>query len=142
MIKASYAPLLLDREFKDLQDNNFVSFQPGTNTITAAGKELLIRYSELLATHPGLALSITGLADAKKDRNELAKTVPPAKPLIIRDDALLTLAKERSLITYDFCVHSLGIVPSRLSINDSPLIRKDSPAHGSSLDIKALVTKN
>lgn len=142
VIKASYAPLLLDREFKDLQDNNFVPFQPGTNTINAAGKELLIRYSELLSAHPGLALSITGLADAKKDRNELAKAVPPAKPLVIRDNALLTLAKERSLITYDFCVRSLGIAPARLSINDSPLIRKDSPAHGSSLDIKALVTKN
>jgi len=142
VIKASYAPLLLDREFKDLQDNNFVPFQPGTNTIHAAGKELLIRYSELLAAHPGLALSITGLADAKKDRNELAKALPPAKPLVIRDDALLMLAKERSLITYDFCVRSLGIAPSRISINDSPLIRKDSPAHGSSLDIKVLVTKN
>ena len=141
VIKASYAPLLLDRNFKDLQDNNFVSFQPGTNTINAAGKELLIRYSELLAAHPGLALSITGLADDKKDRNVLAKTVPPAKPLIIRDKALLTLAKERSLITYDFCIHSLGIAPSRLSISDSPLIRKESPAHGSSLDIRVLITK-
>lgn len=142
VIKSSYAPLLLDREFKDLQDNNFVSFQPGTNTINAAGKELLIRYSELLAAHPGLALSITGLADDNKDRTQLAKTVPPAPPLVIRDDALLTLAKERSLITYDFCIHSLGIAPYRLSINDSPLIRKSSPAHGSSLDLKALATKN
>jgi Domain of Unknown Function (DUF748) len=142
VIKASYAPLLLDRDFKDLQDNNFVSFQPGTSTINAAGKELLIRYSELLAAHPGLALSITGLADAKADRRAMVKTVPPAKPLPVPDNALLTLAKERSLITYDFCIHSLGIAPSRLSINDSPFIRKDSPAHGSSLDIKALITKN
>ncbi len=142
VIKASYAPLLLDREFKDLQDNNFISFQPGTSKINAAGKELAIRYSELLAAHPALALSITGLADAQIDRQNSAATVPPAQVKTISDKDLLQLAKERSLITYDFFIHSLAIASSRISINDSPLIRKMAPGHGSSLDLKVAPTKN
>ncbi len=142
VIKASYAPLLLDREFNDLQDNNFISFQPGTSKINAAGKELAIRYSELLAAHPALALSITGLADAQADRIKQAVTVPPAQAKTVSDKELLQLAKERSLITYDFFIHSLAIASSRISINDSPLIKKVAPGTGSSLDLKVASTKN
>jgi hypothetical protein len=142
VIKASYAPLLLDREFKDLQDNNFISFQPGTSKISAAGKELAIRYSELLATHPALALSITGLADTKTDRKRQVVAVPAAQKKIVSNKELLILAKERSLITYDFFIHSLGISSARISINDSPLLRKVSPGNGSILDLEVAKTKD
>lgn len=141
-IKASYAPMLLDRDFKDLQDNNFISFHPGTNKIHAAGKELAIRYSELLAAHPALGLSITGLADVQTDRKILMSTIASAREKTVSDKALLQLAKERSLITYDFFVHSLAIAPSRISINDSPLLKKVSPGHGSTLSLKLAPTEN
>jgi len=142
VIRASYAPLLLDREFKDLQDNNFISFHPGTNKINTAGKELAIRYSELLAAHPALGLLITGLADTRVDQKEMTVTVPSAQAKTVSNKELLQLAKERSLITYDFFVHSLAIAPSRVSINDSPLIKKEAPGHGSSLNLKVAPTKN
>jgi hypothetical protein len=142
VIKASYAPMLLDRDFKDLQDNNFISFHPGTNKIHAAGKELAIRYSELLAAHPALGLSVTGLADVQTDRKKLTSAIPPAQTKTVSDKKLLQLAKERSLITYDFFVHSLAIAPSRISINDSPLLKKRSPGHGSTLSLKVTPIKN
>jgi Domain of Unknown Function (DUF748) len=73
VIKASYAPLLLDRRFKDLQDKDLVSFQPGSNKIDETGRETLTRYAELLNEHPGLSLLITGMADRKTDREALQR---------------------------------------------------------------------
>lgn len=153
VIKATYAPLLLDPNFKDLQDKTLIMFHPGTNTISSGGKELAIRYSELLAAHPDLSLSITGMADPKKDLEALQEKVsqqtpkqtvplppntqssPPAPQRQINTSDLLTLAKERSLIVYDFFTHSLGIAPARLTINDSPLIPKNAQGNGSNLTI-------
>lgn len=138
VIKAGYAPLLLDQEFGDLQENNFIPFEIGTNSITSAGKETLIRYSELLSTHPGIALSITGMADAGKDRAKLAQTPPPAKPRTIHKEELLELAQERALILYDFFIHSLGITPTRISVNENHLVLDDPPANGATLSINAM----
>ena len=73
VIKASYAPLLLDRSFKDLQDHNFISFQIGSNQINSDSKQQLSRYAELLSEHPRLSLTITGVADTKTDRAVLQK---------------------------------------------------------------------
>lgn len=73
VIKASYAPLLLDREFADLQENNFVTFQPGSSKILPAAQETLIRYAELLGQHPYLALSVSGLTDRENDHRVLQK---------------------------------------------------------------------
>ncbi len=70
-IKASYAPLLLDRQFKDLQDNDLISFHPGTNVIGDSGRETLSRYAALLKKHPGLGLIVTGMADKKIDGKAL-----------------------------------------------------------------------
>ncbi len=138
VIKASYAPLLLDQEFGDLQENDVIPFEIGTNSITSAGKEMLIRYSELLSTHPGIALSITGMADANKDRAKLAQTPPPAKPRTIHKEELLELAQERALILYDFFIHSLGITPTRISIDENHSVLEDSPANGAKLSIRAM----
>ena len=138
VIKASYAPLLLDQDFEDLQENDFIPFRIGTDNINPTGKEILIRYSELLSAHPGIALSITGMADAKTDRAKLTQTPPPAKPRTIGNDELLELAQERSLITYDFFIHSLGIAPTRVSIDEKHLVLNDSPANGTRLSIRAL----
>ncbi len=138
MIRASYAPLLLDPEFGDLQEKGFIPFQTGTNSISPAGKEILIRYSALLSAHPTTSLSITGMADNKTDRAKLAQTPPPAKPRTIQKEELLELAQERSLILYDFFIHSLGVSPVRVSIDEKPLLMDESPANGARLDIKAL----
>jgi hypothetical protein len=70
-IKASYAPLLLDSQFKDLQDNNLISFYPGSNKIGDTGRETLSRYAALLKKHPELGLIVTGMADKKIDGNAL-----------------------------------------------------------------------
>jgi hypothetical protein len=70
-IKASYAPLLLDRQFKDLQDNDLISFHPGSNIIGDSGRETLSRYAALLKNHPELGLTVTGMADKKIDGNAL-----------------------------------------------------------------------
>ena len=67
VIKASYAPLLLDRRFKDLQDKGFISFAPGSHKLNASARAILGRYAELLREHPGLGLLITGMADKKHD---------------------------------------------------------------------------
>ena len=158
VIKATYAPLLLDQNFSDLQENTLITFHPGTNTINSGGKELAIRYSELLAAHPDLRLSITGMADPEKDlkalQNKMLLQTPkqlmpaqnpkgqpsPPPPQKISTSDLLTLAKERSLIVYDFFIHSLGIAPARLTINDSPLIPKNTAGNGSSLAIGVMAT--
>lgn len=138
VIKASYAPLLLDQNFRDLQENDFIPFRVGTDKINPTGKELLIRYSELLSAHPGISLSITGMADAKTDRAKLTQPSSPARPRTIANDELLELAQERSLVTYDFFVHSLGIAPTRVSINEKHLLPDESPANGTRLTIRAL----
>ncbi|HIQ37115.1 MAG TPA: DUF748 domain-containing protein, partial [Desulfocapsa sulfexigens] len=70
-IKASYAPLLLDQEFEDLQDKDFILFEPGSNQLDTTSLKLLARYAELLENHPGLGLIITGMADWKIDHDVL-----------------------------------------------------------------------
>ncbi|BDD86872.1 DUF748 domain-containing protein [Desulfofustis limnaeus] len=68
LIKAAIDPLLLaDEAFKDLVEQQFVIFQPGTAVITGAGLERLNRYSELLAAHPLIALKLAGHADLQAD---------------------------------------------------------------------------
>lgn len=138
VIRASYAPLLLDQNFGDLQKIDLIPFQIGTDSINPTGKEILIRYSELLSAHPGISLSITGMADAKIDRAKLAQTTPPAKPRTIHNKELLALARQRSHILYDFFIHSLGVAPTRVSIAEKHLVLDDTPANGARLTIKAM----
>lgn len=95
VIKASYSPLLLDRKFQDLQDNNKVAFQPGTDTINASGKKLLIRYAELLRQHPKLRLVITGMADNKKDQAVLQKQLEAKQLQRINKENKIRLAEFR-----------------------------------------------
>ncbi len=62
-IKASYAPLLLDEQFKDLQNRNTILFPPGSEEIIPGNSAILGRYAELLTKHPGLGLGITGMTN-------------------------------------------------------------------------------
>lgn len=71
VIKSSYAPLLLDNRFKDLQGHNLVSFPAGSTTLNGEAKKSLARYAELLQAHPRLALLLSGVADTKEDREQL-----------------------------------------------------------------------
>ncbi|MBU0945598.1 MAG: DUF748 domain-containing protein [Proteobacteria bacterium] len=75
VIKATHAPLLLDPEFADLQDNNLLSFQPGSNKIIPDDQKTLNRYLELLTKHPHLALVITGMADRENDHRALLQNL-------------------------------------------------------------------
>ncbi len=164
VIKASYAPLLLDPEFADLQENNFVTFQPGSSKILPAAQETLIRYTELLGQHPSLALSVSGLADRENDQRALQKRLEEKEqqrvdeenakgedeyrkkqeefvplsprnslqeqdmssedlagyipilpnPVHVSNEELLGLARERTLLVYDFYTQSLGIPIKRI----------------------------
>ena len=190
VIKSSYAPLLLDSTFKDLQDNNIILFQPGTNKISEPGKEILIRYAELLKQHPELGLWITGMADNKTDRAVLQKNLETLeqqriekentarlaeyrkkqektspsqpsktlqeedmtkedlagytallpKPVQVKKESLINLARERSLIVYDFCIHSLGVAVDRVIIEKKEKITESAPSTGVQLTIKAMAT--
>ncbi len=71
LIKASYAPLLLDHSFADLQENPQILFDAGSNTLSQQGHTLVSRYAELLRSHPDLALVINGTADRKNDQRVL-----------------------------------------------------------------------
>ncbi len=188
LIKASYAPLLLVPDFADLQGRELIFFHPGTSTISAAGKEDLIRYAELLTRHPGLGLLVTGMTDGKTDREVLQETLekkeqqrtdeinrkreaeyrnkqqhPPIaetgttlqeeniaaeelekyvallpEAVHVSDEELLDLARERSLIVYDFCIHTLNLAPLRLTLADQGEISSSSPANGVRIDINTI----
>jgi len=190
LIKASYAPLLLDRKFKDLQDKDLIVFLAGSNKIDRTGRQTLARYASLLENHPGLGLVLTGMADAKSDREVLQKQLETAeqqrvdaentknraeyrqkqqairaiqpgqalqeediaqkdlagfKPLLpkqvqVSDKELLRLAKERSLLVYDACIHSLGISPKRVVIAGKNIISMNPLSNGVRITIKAIAT--
>ncbi len=68
LIKAAINPLLVvDQTFKDLVEQQYVTFQPGTTILTGAGVERLNRYGELLAAHPLIGLRVLGYADTLAD---------------------------------------------------------------------------
>ncbi len=71
VIKSSYAPLLLDDRFKDLQNRSLVTFPAGSNILDSEAKKSLTRYAELLQAHPRLGLFLSGVADTKEDREQL-----------------------------------------------------------------------
>lgn len=140
IIKASYAPLLLDRRFKDLQNNNLISFEFGSNRITPDGREILGRYAELLKEHPRLSFTLTGMTDSRTDREALQKTATDAEQK--RVDALNTqglmahkkrqqkmlsqpageILKEENIPQKDLAGFK-AIIPKKMQINDSDLIK-------------------
>jgi len=177
-IKASYSPLLLDSEFSDLEDNDFIFFKPGISKISPAGKEILMRYTELLSRHPLVGLKIMGMADSVSDQKALLKSreqgeklrvankntilrsahlqkyqaaikanpatvrtpyVPlVAAPVSVADDDLFELARQRSLVVYNFCVDSLAISPLRILVAKKYQILNDRSGNGASLSLTAL----
>lgn len=76
MVKAGVAPLLLaGPDFADLQDKQSLPFPVGQSTFDEAGdsKETLRRFAALLAAHPHLVLTLTGMADPIHDRAAILK---------------------------------------------------------------------
>jgi hypothetical protein len=68
MIKGALDPMLVaGPDFKDLIEQQYVSFQPGTDRLTGESMERLGRYSQFLAAHPLIALHIAGLSDVQVD---------------------------------------------------------------------------
>jgi len=84
MVKAGVAPLLLAGvEFAELQDKQSLRFPVGQSTFDGNGssgrigdsKETLRRFAALLAAHPHLGLTLTGMADPIHDRAAILKTL-------------------------------------------------------------------
>ena len=79
-VKAGVAPLLsAGAEFTDLHDKQSVQFPPGQSTFDVSrnsnGQETLRRFAALLAAHPHLGLTLTGMADPIHDRAAILKTL-------------------------------------------------------------------
>ncbi len=84
MVKAGVAPLLsAGAEFTDLHDKQSIRFPVGQSTFDGNGssgrigdsKETLRRFAALLAAHPHLGLTLTGMADPIHDRAAILKTL-------------------------------------------------------------------
>lgn len=80
VVKAKEMPLLLaGAEFADLHDNQSVQFPAGQSTFDVSrdsnGRETLRRFRALLAAHPHLGLTLTGMADPIHDRAAILKTL-------------------------------------------------------------------
>ncbi|MBU1986533.1 MAG: DUF748 domain-containing protein, partial [Proteobacteria bacterium] len=87
MVKAEVAPLLLaGAEFADLQEKQHLLFPPGLSELDIKGtsesrgwpngvsvQDTLQRFAALLAAHPHLGLTLTGMADPIHDRNAILK---------------------------------------------------------------------
>lgn len=188
VIKATYAPFLLDPEFADLQDKTSLPFPAGSETISPDTQKTLRRYAELLKQHPHIALAITGMADRENDhtillnrlkekeqqrveernreleaeyrekqkpflplspdnslqeediaKEELTGFVPiSANPVQVNDEELLDLARERSLLVYDFCIHSLAIPSQRILVETDVKIIEKGPGNRVLLTLKPI----
>ena len=82
-----------------------------------------------------------------KEENIPRKDLFGFKPILprrikINNSALLDLAKERSLLVYDYFVRSLGISPQRLNITQKTSISSNSPAHGVHIEITTALPNN
>lgn len=64
------------------------------------------------------------------------------KPVQVKKKSLIHLARERSLIVYDFCIHSLGVAVDRVIIEKKEQITESAPSTGVQLTIKAMATTN
>lgn len=68
MIKGSLDPMLVaGPDFRDLVEQQFVSFLPGTDEMTGESMERLGRYSQFLAAHPLVNLEVSGYSDQMAD---------------------------------------------------------------------------
>jgi len=76
IVKASVSPLLLASEnYSDLVGNEFADFLPGEIILSGQGRESLSRFSNLLAAHPYIRITLTGLADPEVDGQELKEAL-------------------------------------------------------------------
>lgn len=123
VIRASYAPLLLDRRFKDLQDQPLISCTPGSNTIAPAGQETLKRYAELLNAHPGLMLQLTGMADGKLDRTVLQKIQEEL------EEQRVETINNQELAKYRQKQQALKTVASGTTIKEEDIAKEDLPGY-------------
>jgi hypothetical protein len=96
MVKAKGAPLLLaGAEFTDLHDKQSITFPAGQSTFdvnrSSNGQETLRRFKALLAAHPHLGLTLTGMADPIHDRAAILKTLEEkeSKRVALKNDQRL-----------------------------------------------------
>lgn len=119
VIKASYAPFLLDRNFKDLQDKDLINFAPGSNELAPDAQATLARYAELLKSHPGLELIITGVADDIGDRDVLRKERQQIEQQ--RVDGI----NEAGLAKYSSRKQALSAIPQSATLKEEDINTED-----------------
>jgi hypothetical protein len=72
LVKAGINPMLLAGEdFKDLVNNQSISFLPGQAMMSGESIEILNRYNDFLAAHPLIKLKVIGYADKLSDTQVL-----------------------------------------------------------------------
>lgn len=80
VLKSAVSPLLLaNGEYEDLIGREFAEFEPGKILLTSKGQESLGRFKNLLATHPGISLTVTGSADTTLDAEAMKRDLEEAE---------------------------------------------------------------
>ncbi len=72
LLKGTVSPLLLtSQDYTELIDEDIIEFKPGEFVPTDRGRELLLKYSSLLAQHPYVGLQLTDGTNSAVDRDAL-----------------------------------------------------------------------
>jgi len=80
VLKAAVSPLLLvAADHADLIGQEYADFEPGKIFLTGKGQESLARFTKLLSAHPGIALTVTGSADAVIDGEAMKRDLEAAE---------------------------------------------------------------
>jgi hypothetical protein len=109
--KALTAPFALLSGGGD-HDLSLVEFEPGTAQITAKGRTALQRVATALADRPGLTMTVSGVADPAREREQLAKA--------LLEDRLRT--EQRRLR-----MHASGTSATPVDVNASAVAQTMSP---------------
>ncbi len=76
LVKATVSPwLLAGDDFSALQEQRFVLFSAGQSELDTISQDSLRSFVELLAVHPQLGLTLTGLADPIQDRAAILQLI-------------------------------------------------------------------
>ena len=126
--------LLAGDEFKDLMDNQYISFSPGSSQITSESIERLNRFSEFLGAHPYIKLKIIGYVDKVEDYNaiynnlvELERTQTDQKNRMLRQEWEKQKKAENKLIEQQLAEQSDEIKETDIPENKIPEFVPEAP---------------
>ena len=135
ILKTSINPMLLaGDEFKDLMDNQYISFSPGSSQITSESIERLNRFSEFLGAHPYIKLKIIGYVDKVEDYNaiynnlvELERTQTDQKNKMLRQEWEKQKEAENKLIEQQLAEQNDEIKETDIPENKIPEFVPEAP---------------